>query len=528
MTDSAQLPIPAEALSLDHILENDFPILASNLVSLTSFAGAATGRATHYNTREEQQEAERVLHQAVFNVDRGVYGLSMLLPGMTDYSRMRAITALLGNRWNGKKSIINQRQEGLIIDFLIHSLPPQRVLKLFRQFREKRINNARTRRIILSYILNSPNLELWAVKYRSKLRDSLEHAWGKRTTGIIKSIVSKPNWGEKEINIISRHVGTHLNKRVSPEYVLEELLYFILGNTGKIFDSPLIAAFENAKTDITKGAKLPKEVLEGLRSTYHKDVTQQQLLELVKDNLTTTQKRLVQKKAKAEGVEVEFDPRRYSLLELYIYAFEMGMTGEIWKTIQHKSGDIAKSLPFSFDRIGVILDDSFSMSGSDEQKLRPMALALGIKDVLLHIGGYGRHFIRSVSGNRYIGGALHKPVGNTDLAPSLVYMLAGNLDAIFIISDGYENSPSGRVAEVLDIASRKGFCPTVYHINPVVAAESKRGMRQLSPNVRVLPISKPEQLGLTMINSMLETDPRQGILGMLNLAISVLGKRELR
>jgi hypothetical protein len=515
--------------SIDHIPAEQIKPLAESLISLTNFAGVATGRATHYNSLEEQREAERVLHKAVFDLDRGVYGLSMLLPGVTDYSKMRAVTALLGNRWNSKASIITREQENLILNKLVYSLPPQRVFKLFCQLRDKKVNNNRTRKVILSYILNSPNLELWAVKYRSKIRKSLEHAWGKRTTGIIKSIIRQPNWdnwGTEEISISSKYVGKYLEMKTPPEYLLEELLYFILGNTGRIFNSPLLSAFQNAKTDISAGAKLPKEVLEGLRSTYHKDVTQKQLLELIKGNLTTTQKRLVQKKAKTEGVEVEFDPRRYSLLELYIYAFEMGMTGEIFKAIQHKANAVAKSLPFKFKSVGIVLDDSYSMSGSEEQKLRPMALALGIKDVVSYSGRIP--YILSVSGSRNFNplGSLLKPKGATDLATSFVMILAKKPEAIFIISDGYENSPSGRVAEVLDIAERKGFCPTVYHINPVAAAESKKAMRQLSPNAKLLSVSKPEQLGLVMLSGLLETDPKQGVLGLLNLAVASLDKKK--
>ena len=55
---------------------------------------------------------------------------------------------------------------------------------MFGMLRKERVNNARTRRLILSTLLRADNLEFWSVKYRRKLATALIHAWGRRTASI--------------------------------------------------------------------------------------------------------------------------------------------------------------------------------------------------------------------------------------------------------------------------------------------------------------------------------------------------------
>ncbi len=53
---------------------------------VVSFLDAATtslGRATHYNSREEQQRAELLAHDALLWLDRDLYAVLLALPGVT-------------------------------------------------------------------------------------------------------------------------------------------------------------------------------------------------------------------------------------------------------------------------------------------------------------------------------------------------------------------------------------------------------------------------------------------------------------
>jgi hypothetical protein len=528
MKDLIQSPSDTPEISLGHIPSQDIPFLAQSVKMFLDFTGAATNRATHYNSIEEQQEAERAIHKTIFDVDRSIYGLLMLLPGITDHSKMRACTALLGNKSNGQDTLLPFDREKEIISRLVDSLPPQRSLKMFNEFKKKRINNTRTRKQILKFILNSPNLEYWSVKYRKKLRDVLVHCWGERKAGIIKNMLSdamnssiEEDWSDKEINILQKC------SLWPAQGSLLIIISFILGNTPTLSDNTpgldLIKAFNKSKSDISKGNKLPIEVLEGIRSTYHKDTTQKELLEIAKDSLTKTQKKQVQKKAQKEGVQIEFNPFRHSISELYIYAYEMGMSREIRKAIDTKAKKAAETLPFRFNSVGILVDDSHSMSGSDQQKLRPMAMALAMKDILKNTAPVYENIY--VNENSSVG--TPRPKGGTDLANGMLTLLEMGVDVVFILSDGYENSPSGRLAEVLRLVRKTGNKTPVYHINPVVASESRGLVKQLSDDIPAMSISKPEQLGMIMLKSMLDNDPEKGIKGLLGMAIPLLENRRL-
>jgi hypothetical protein len=54
---------------------------------------------------------------------------------------------------------------------------------------------------------------------------------------------------------------------------------FICTGGDEDFTSPLFQTFKAAKKDIAQGAMLPLEVLEGIRSIYHKAVSQNKLLD---------------------------------------------------------------------------------------------------------------------------------------------------------------------------------------------------------------------------------------------------------
>lgn len=510
--------VTASGLNFDHIPSNEIKSFGKNVISLMNTISTSTARATHYNTKEEKELAERTIHFDVFSKDRGVYAAVHCMSGVTDHSKQRAIIALLGNSWlRQPNSVIDQRTEKALIERIVRELPPNRMLNLFCEIRDQRINNSRTKRqIIPRAVLSNPNLEWWAVKYRNKLRKSLEHCWGKRMTGIIKRLLVQSSLDEKGQAILRKFLDSYSN---DPQYV-RDCVRFILGcsDLESVMERrDLIRAFYEARQDLSKGAKLPIEVLEGIRSTYHKDVTQKQLLDLVKDSLTTKQRRLVQRKAKKENVEVEFDPMTASPVELYIYAFEMGMTSQISRALRLKAEKVVESIPFEFNRVGILVDDSWSMFGHDTQKFRPIAITFAVRDILSKLSSDVH--IQYVTGTSK---SFHRPRGGTDLATGLVKLALKEPEVIFVISDGYENQPSGRVNEVLRAFERIGFNPALYHINPVVAAENKKGVRPISGKIRTIPISNPASLSSAMLIPMLESDPVRGLSAIVDNAIKLI------
>ncbi len=495
-------------LNLDHV--RDFDRLKDAVITVMNTSGVSTGKGTHYNTREEEMAARQKACEALFEMDRGVYLMIHALEGVTDDSKRTAIKALLMNNWEHYgHSVLDRKVEMQGIWRLTQSLQANRALNLLVEMRADRVNNTRTKqRLILPFILNHPNLEWWAVKYRRKLRGALEHAWDKRTTSVIKSLVGRERTAAEEKGLRER-IDRHLKPGVDRDKV-HECIAFILGVDGD-YTLPLFRAFKAAKSDIAQGKTLPPEVLEGIRSTFHKNVSQKTILELTKDtSMTEKKKALVQRKAQKEKVEIAFNAMARTTVELYVLAYAQGMTDEIWDALMKKARNSARQFPVRFGQIGVLVDDSFSMIGAQTQKMRPMAVALAMKDVLINIGE--TFVIRTASGRRISrANPLPKPKGCTDLALALVELLETRVDAVFILSDGYENAPSGRINEVMELLNRIGDHTPIYHINPVQGSESRQGLRNLSDQIPCMPVSSPQGLALTLMRAMMEVDIKKGV-----------------
>lgn len=480
---------------------------------LTAFLDVATtshGRATHYNTREEQQAAEIAAHDQLLHLDRDVYAAFLTLPGLSDRSVQVGTRNLLACS-SGEDRILDPATERRLIAELMRKLPITRALKVMQSFRLGnrgqgiyKANNARSRKVILGTLLGSRQLELWAVKYRNKMRECLMHAWGVRLTGILRSILARApgELSDKERSIVGRSVLAHT---VVSDAVALECVAFIL-RSERAFALPLLRAFEDAKSDLSAGKRLPLEVLEGIRSTYHKDVPSESLIEVIEvDSMSAGQKMAVQRKAADKDVEVELDFRKYDAVRLYLYAFEMGLSAEIERELDAKALRAASKFPFDYGRAGILIDTSASMAGGDTQPLRPMATALATRDVL--DAAMPGCIINTTCGRD--NARLLRPGGDTSLARGLVELLGSRPDAVFVLSDGYENRSAGRFAEVVDAVRDIGIDTPIYHLNPVMSAEAAgaRSLVSSDDTVATIPIARVDGFGTSMLREALRTDP---------------------
>ena len=341
-------------LQTRHISQLDKVTVTQRFFDFVDAAVTVSARATFYNTKEEQKCALQELHQNLFDTERGIYAMSLLLPGLTDYSKQLGCLTLLSNARNGE-CIITNEQETMILQRLLQQLPTHRMLNLFTMLRQNRVNNARTRKLILRSLLNAPKLELWSVRYRNKMRVALQHAWGKRIASIIRTILTKPdaNRSDKEKQILNAQICKYASRKHQMEKILQ-CVGFVLGNTQNA-NLPLLRAFNDAKTDFEKGKVLPYEVLEGIRSRYHAERDTAEVLELTKTRLTVGQQMQLQRKAEQSGVDIEIDFNQYSAVKLYLYAYERGLTEEISEVLHRKACTEAENLNMAFDGIGILV-----------------------------------------------------------------------------------------------------------------------------------------------------------------------------
>jgi hypothetical protein len=98
-----------------------------------------------------------------------------------------------------KKQIVSLIQESIIKELSVKSITEGKysdelnntlnslaifgdvyVLELFQKIKEQKINNGRMRRLILYFIFNHPNLELFITINRTKIKPILQHVYGMR------------------------------------------------------------------------------------------------------------------------------------------------------------------------------------------------------------------------------------------------------------------------------------------------------------------------------------------------------------
>ncbi|MEM7040584.1 MAG: hypothetical protein AAF570_26710, partial [Bacteroidota bacterium] len=310
--------------------------VALSFISFLDASLTGTARATFYNTAEEQKTVFRAVHHRLLKEDRGLYMMGLLLPGITDYARQTGVFTLL--KYARKPfERFPLAQENAVIAHLLKNLPTHRMLNTFLMLRQDRVNNARTRKIILRTLLNSPRLQFQAVRYRRKIRRSLSHAWGNRHSSILNNILRKqrPASHPRELRYLSDHINRFVEDPEKLPYV-HECLKFILGNLAGL-SLPYLVAYRDARKNLKAGARLPYEVLEGIRSRFHKQNTSANVLALTREALTKGQKIRLQNKAAEAGVTVEFDPKKYDPVRLYIYAYRMGLSLEIDEALTQKA-----------------------------------------------------------------------------------------------------------------------------------------------------------------------------------------------
>jgi hypothetical protein len=190
------------------------------------------------------------------------------------------------------------------------------------------------------------------------------------------------------------------------------------------------------------------------------------------------------------------------------------MTDDIKNALKDKAKKAAIASPISYQKMGILIDASASSKGDMTQNLRPLAIAQAIRDMLMEIAP--ETTVEYAGGKMQ--GYLVMPEGETNLAKPLVKLIKNSPDAIFIISDGYENAPAGRVNEVLHALKNMGITIPIFQITPVASAEAS-GVKKLSTEISVVPANKPASIGLGMVKAMLEENLKDGIMGLFNITL---------
>ena len=400
------------------------------------------------------------------------------------------------------------------------------ILRLFVDLKDAKINNERARKIILGFIWGNSNLEFNVLKYRNKIAKILRHVYGVKLTSALLSIVKKQIvinnaitfnnvYTEKEAKIVNDNILKYFNGDSTRAFKL--LLFLFKKDSGINYlanEFPLLAEYQKAKLDITIVNNVPEEVLIGMVASinhpqYHSlwstKIQREATKALIRKNVkvTSANQQVRQTKSTAKlGVEKHVDMEKATdFLALYKTGYETTFTHEILVAIQ-KLAEKKKIIGFFYQNIGIIVDDSISMTGNKvESKNTPRAIA-DFTAKVLNVSAKDAVIVRTSD-------------VFTDLASGFIELLKKEntskpYDAIFILTDGYENAYDGLTNEVISIwQAETGRNIPMFQISPITSAEMGANVRKLGSGVVTMAINNPVALQPQITARLLEIDTKR-------------------
>jgi len=515
------------------LTNNMLSTVKQSLIDGLTIASGAKGSATYYHKGDEQVKAIQTQVKSLYKLSKELPLIVATQKGATG----QFVSEVLFNEFKntlkgGACNIVNPidwYDNGLSDKAVLTALNNlgenglPYVLRLFITLKNAKINNERSRKIMLGFIWGQPNLEFYAMKYRNKIAEALRHAYGKKMTSVLVSIAGKAATvgefvvgSEKEMKILNEYILRYYNGE--PMKAFKLLLFIFKKDAGVTYGAtefPLLSEYQKAKTDITGVRTVPEEVLLGLISStkhpqYHSmwatKIQREATKALIRKNVTVTSvnQQVRQTKSTAKlGVEKTVDMEKATdFLALYKTGYETRFTDEIMSAID-KLADKKKIAGFFYNNIGIVVDRSNSMDGHQaESKNTPKAVADFTARVL------SKSATNSCS-IEYTDGEV------TDLAGAFIGLLkaenpAKPYDAIFILTDGYENAYDGLTNEVISIwKAETGRNIPMFQISPIVSAEMGANVRKLGSGVVTMAINNPAALQPQINARLLEIDTKR-------------------
>lgn len=512
-----------------------------SLIDGLTVASGSRSSATYYHSRDEQLKAIRNQVMAMYRISKEIPLFVAIQRGVTG----RFISEVLLNEFRntsrgGACNIVNPidwydngiGDKALLIalENLYDDNGLPYVLRFFMDLKKMRVNNERSRKITLGFIWGQSNIEFYSLKYRNKIAETLKHVYGVKKTSILLSIASKHKnmtdtfvGTEKELSIINDSILKYFNGEMSRAFKL--LLFLFKKDDNVIYDAdefPLFNEYQIAKTNILDVKRVPEEVLHGLIS----DKKHPQYNELWSDadkrestkaiirknvEVTSINQQVRQTKSTAKlGVErvIELD-KATDFMALYKTGFETKFTRELSIAID-KLAEKKKINGFYYQNIGVIVDDSASMKGHKvESKNTPRAIVDFTRKVLEKST---KNCTVRITNNDV-----------TDLGSSFIDLLKNEnsnqpYDAIFILSDGYENSYDGLTDEIISIYQKEtGSSIPIFQISPITSAEMGANVRKISERVVTMAINNPVALQPQINARLLEIDTKRWLVAQMGV-----------
>lgn len=412
-------------------------VTREDLVTFINAAFSATGQREFYGSAAGQRVSLAFLHEYVRGNYRRLYARA-LAAGVNHANTIEIIKGLLSSgRDLDRKNIAVAAEEDALIAAALRALPPHRALACLTALARDRVNNRRTRAIVKAFLNSRRDPIFDAVKYRAKIRTLTVHA--------------------------------HL--RFDDED--ERRAFLFRGWQKKQYVTPLFETFRAAHYADDALYDLPYSIAEGL--ALRRKVPRDVFLTRIAPRLTQNEKLRLQQTAAREGVVVDVDLSRASLTKLALYWLSLDVDVRVARRAEFADAfDGAarrawSKSPFDLGRTALVLDRSWSSSGSSERRRRPLGTALAVA-ALVRVASRDVHTFWTTPVDDEL---MVTPRGQTAIARPLLDALETQPDVVLVVSDGVENDPPGAAAEVMRVWRQKvapKSTTMVVHLNPVFSA----------------------------------------------------------
>jgi hypothetical protein len=418
---------------------------------------ACTGQAEYYADSRGQDVAIQFLHEYILGNYRRLYART-LAAGINHFNQSLIIANLLAQ--GAPRNAADREEEGALLSEALRRLPASRAWRLVASLRDRRINNRRTRAIVREFFELRRDVHHDAVKYRPRMRAAARHA----------------------------HCP-----------LPDELPIFLFGNGRRRkapYATPLFEAHRRARTEPEALYELPYTVAEGFAARHR--IPREVFLQRIEARMTPAERLRLQSAARAEGASIALDLHRIDLTRVCLYVLSLPVEERLSRAtalrgaLAMAADRVVRRAPMQLGRVAAVLDRSHSSAGSHEKARRPLAVALGVAQLL---EASAREF-RAFWSPPFDDALTVEASGQTDLATPLVDALEGAPDLVVIVSDGFENSPRGGVAEVMRHYRQRvapGHRVSVVHVNPVFDQE-RFAPRALAPGVATVGLRDAEDL----------------------------------
>jgi len=457
-------------------------------------------KGAYYEEKDAQFKVVSTMWNELLKFDRPLFALISILPG-TGFSKGMMNHMLLANPQSktGKELV----PEGLAFDFetkvILYNLSKERTPRALKNLlflagseKRKRINNARTRNIILQYIFDRDldSLGYLAVNYKGKLKTLIRHAIGKQN--IYNMLHGNQKVFEKLIGRYNRDsFGVVCHIFNSPEPLAQGLQ---LPNSVFCYERMKAAAIEgNVETFRSYIKDVPFRTAMGFRNFYKLPIDKSEILEKGKmSKKEELQTGAAVKRSGGKARKVDYMSQDiYDLLKILHFKAQQDDgddVEEILSAFEHTANNLPK---VDIGDIAIILDASKSMQGSSERPLHPFLTALSI------IATFKEDSIKTVI---TVGGKMAStsqfptevvlPANDTNIAAAIPKAVKSGAKTIVLISDGYENTVKGLFNHTFKHFQKKIPDLKLIHLNPVFSADSKEGTsRMVVDGVKPLPVS---------------------------------------